>query len=147
MAEQNKKNGKPLPEMTPVTQPSWTAAVEQTLALQRCQTCQAWVWCPRPSCTTCGSVHLEWTEVSGRGVVYTFTIIRQVVGRVARAFEPDIPYIVAWIDLDEGPRICSNIVNCPIEQVTIGMPVQVFFDKVSADVALPKFTPLSQAGP
>jgi hypothetical protein len=81
--------------------------------------------------------------MSGKGEIYSFTVIRQVVGRAAsKSFEPDIPYVVAWVDLDEGPRMISNIVGCPVDQVTLGMKVSVAFEQASKDVWLPKFKPL-----
>jgi uncharacterized OB-fold protein len=81
--------------------------------------------------------------MSGRGEIYSFTVIRQVVGRAAsQAFAPDIPYVIAWVDLDEGPRMITNIVNCPVDQVQLGMKVSVVFEQVSKDVCLPKFKPV-----
>ncbi|NIO10454.1 MAG: hypothetical protein GTO40_21585, partial [Deltaproteobacteria bacterium] len=99
MAEQ----GKPIPRVTNLTKPFWDAAAQEKLVMQRCGQCQAYVWCPRSHCMECGSNKLEWTSVSGRGTVFSFTVIRQVVGRGAAAFEKEIPYIVAWVDLEEGP--------------------------------------------
>jgi uncharacterized OB-fold protein len=84
---------------------------------------------------------LEWTQLSGRGEVFAFTVIREVVGRALRGFASDIPYVTAWIDLEEGPRICSNIVGCPIEKVTIGMSVEVVFQEAAEGIYLPKFRP------
>ncbi len=84
--------------------------------MQHCNDCGAWVWTPRPLCNECGSEHIEWTPMSGKGEIYSFTVIRQVVGRAAsQSFQPDIPYVIAWVDLDEGPRMITNIVNCPVE--------------------------------
>jgi uncharacterized OB-fold protein len=133
---------KPLPEITPVTQPFWEAAAKGQLVMQRCSDCRSWVWCPRPACVECGSEKLEWTLLSGRGDVFAFTVIREVVGRALRGFASDIPYVTAWVDLEEGPRICSNIVGCPIEKVTIGMPVEVAFEEAGQGIFLPKFRPL-----
>jgi len=137
MAEQ----GKPLPRVTSLTQPYWEAAAQKRLVIQRCAKCGEYVWCPRPACSECGSEQLEWTAVSGRGTVFSFTIIRQVIARGAAAFEKEVPYIVAWIDLEEGPRFCSNVVDCPTDQITIGMPVEVVFDQASSEIVLPKFRP------
>ena len=82
--------------------------------------------------------------MSGTGEVYSFTVIRQVVGRAAsKAFEPDIPYVIAWVDLDEGPRLITNVVGCPVEDVKLGMKVTVQFDKASEKIWLPKFKPAS----
>ena len=130
---------KPLPEVTPVTKPFWDAAAQKKLVMQKCADCGAWVWCPRPLCGECGSDRLTWTALSGRGEVFAFTVIREVVGRALRGFEKDLPYVTAWIDLEEGPRICSNIVDCPIEAVKIGMPVEVLFDEARDGIFLPKF--------
>ncbi len=137
MAEQ----GKPLPQVTSLTQPYWDATAQKRLVIQRCTKCGEYVWCPRPACTECGSEQLEWAAASGRGTVFSFTIIRQVIGRGAAAFEKEIPYIVAWIDLEEGPRLCSNVVECSLERITIGMPVEVIFDQASSEIVLPKFRP------
>jgi uncharacterized OB-fold protein len=133
---------KPLPRINSVTAPFWAAAAEHRLRMPRCKACTAFVWPARPSCGECGGEHFDWTDLSGRGRVYSFTVIRQIVGGpAAKAFEPDIPYVVAWIDLDEGPRFTSNIVGCPIEAVNIGMAVEVTFDQASPDIWLPKFKP------
>lgn len=133
---------KPLPRINAVTAPFWSAAAERRLCMPRCRTCAAFVWPPRPTCGECGGEDFGWTDLSGLGRVYSFTVIRQVVGGpAAKAFEPDIPYVVAWIDLDEGPRFTSNIVGCPIEAVSIGMPVEVTFEQASPDIWLPKFKP------
>jgi uncharacterized OB-fold protein len=141
MAEPAKQIPKPLPDITPVTQPFWEAAANGKLIMQRCGECGSWVWCPRPACVECGSENLEWTQLGGRGEVFAFTVIREVVGRALGGFASDIPYVTAWIDLEEGPRICSNIVACPIDNVTIGMAVEVVFEEAAEGIYLPKFRP------
>ena len=143
MAEEKREIRKPLPEITPVTQPFWEAAARGKLLLQRCQACGGYIWTPRPSCIECGSDQLQWTEVSGRGTIYSFTVIRQVAGRgSSKAFEKEIPYVVAWIDLDEGPRMVSNVVGCAADDVKIGMRVSVVFEQLSDEISLPKFRPV-----
>ena len=133
---------KPLPAVTTEAKPFWDSAAQQKLIIQRCHDCNAWVWTPRPSCNECGSEKVEWTSMSGKGEVYSFTVIRQVVGRAAsKAFEPDIPYVIAWVDLAEGPRLITNIIGCPVEDVKLGMKVTVQFEKASEKVWLPKFRP------
>ncbi|MGH7875093.1 MAG: Zn-ribbon domain-containing OB-fold protein [Candidatus Binatia bacterium] len=134
---------KPLPAITTEAKPFWDAAAQNKLVMQHCKDCGAWVWTPRPLCNECGSEHIEWTPMSGKGEIYSFTVIRQVVGRAAsKAFEPDIPYVVAWVELDEGPRMITNIVGCAADQVTLGMKVSVTFEQASKDVWLPKFKPV-----
>jgi uncharacterized protein len=142
MAEAAKEIKKPLPEITPLNQPFWDGAREGKLVMQCCRDCDAWVWCPRPVCGECGSDRLEWKPLSGRGKVFAFTIIREVVGGALRGFAPDIPYVTAWIDLEEGPRFCSNIIGCPIEDVKIDMDVGVVFEDTGDGITLPKFKPL-----
>jgi len=80
----------------------------------------------------------EWAKLSGKGTIYSFTIYRVAYHP---AFKDDIPYVVAIIYLDEGPRMESNIIGCPVEDVRIEMPVEVAFDDVTSDVTLPKFKP------
>ena len=112
MAETNLQ--KPLPTITSEARPFWEGAAKQKLLMQRCIDCSAYIWTPRPSCFECGSENIQWQELSGLGEVYSFTVIRQVVGRAAsQAFEKDIPYVIAWIDLDEGPRMITNVIGCP----------------------------------
>jgi hypothetical protein len=133
---------KPLPAITAEAKRFWDAAAQNKLVMQRCQGCSAWIWTPRPLCNECGSAAVQWTPMSGKGEIYSFTVIRQVVGRAAsKAFEPDIPYVVAWVDLDEGPRMITNIVGCPVEDVKLGMKVSVVFEQASKDIWLPKFKP------
>ena len=133
---------KPLPTITSEARPFWEGAAKQKLLMQRCIDCTAYIWTPRPSCFECGSENIQWQELSGLGGVYSFTVIRQVVGRAAsHAFEKDIPYVVAWIDLDEGPRMITNVIGCPVDAVNIGMKVSVVFEQQSPEVWLPKFKP------
>lgn len=145
MAEAERQPRRPLPEVTELTAPFWQAAREGRLVMQRCRTCGEYVWCPRPACTECGNPELDWQELSGRGSVYSFTVIRQLAGRGARAFEKDIPYVIAWVDLEEGPRFYTNIVQCPVDRVEIGMAVEVVFDPASSEINLPKFRPRGSA--
>jgi uncharacterized OB-fold protein len=143
MVEERKEIKKPLPEITPVNQPFWDGAKAGKLMMQRCKDCQSWVFCPRPICLECSSDKLEWVELSGRGKIFSFTVIREVVGRALRGFARDIPYVTAWVDLDEGPRFCSNVIGCPIEEVKIGMDVQAVFEDTGERITLPKFKPRS----
>jgi uncharacterized OB-fold protein len=141
MAESSKEVKKPLPEITPVNQPFWDGAKANRLMMQKCRSCSAWVFCPRPVCGECASEDLEWVEAGKKGKIFAFTIIREVVGTALAGFGPDIPYVTAWVDLDDGPRFCSNVIGCPIEQVKIDMPVEVVFEDTGRGVTLPKFRP------
>jgi uncharacterized protein len=143
MTDENRTIKKPLPQITPINQPFWDGAKAGKLMIQKCQDCGTWVFCPRPVCGDCASDKLEWIEVSGKGKIFAFTVIREVVGQALRGFAPDIPYVTAWIDLDEGPRFCSNIIGCPIDKVHIDMPVQVVFEDSRDGITLPKFKPVA----
>lgn len=128
---------KALPQPTPVSAPYWQAAREGRLVVQRCTACGHLQLYPRSLCTRCSGERLDWLEASGRGRVRTFTVIRRAV---SAAYEPDVPYVVALIALDEGPTLMSNVVGCAPEAVRIGAPVRVRFDAWTPEVTLPVFT-------
>jgi uncharacterized OB-fold protein len=134
---------KPIPEPNALTKPFWEAARNHKLAIQSCKSCGNKQWFPRAWCLECGSRKLEWAEVGGRGTVYSYTIIRQVIGNVP-AFQRDIPFVIALVELDEGPRMYSNIVGCKPDDIKIGMKVKVVFDDATETFTLPKFEPYSE---
>ena len=80
----------------------------------------------------------EWVKCSGRGKIYTFTVTNQ---NQAAGFRESLPYVMAYVELDEGLKMLTNIVDCPPEQVKIGMPVEVVYEDVTRDVTLAKFRP------
>ena len=127
---------KPLPRPKPVSVPYWEAARKHQLQLQHCGACNAFIYYPRDRCPTCFSKQLEWKPVSGRGKVYSYTIVRRAS---TRSFG-DGPYVLAIVQLEEGPRMTTNIVAAP-EQVRVDMPVTVCFDDVTPDHTLVKFKP------
>lgn len=131
---------KPLPQPTPVSQPFWDAAKERRLSIQRCGSCERYVFYPRPLCPYCGSTELTWTDVSGRGVVYSYTIARRAT---MRAFAEEVPYVIAIVELTEGPHMTTHIVGCEAEAVAIGMPVEATFEDANDEVTLVKFRPAS----
>jgi uncharacterized OB-fold protein len=128
---------KPLPKPTPTSRPFWDAAKRHELTIQRCGACKSYVYYPRDRCPKCFADQLEWQRVSGRGRVYSYTVVRRAS---ARSFG-DAPYVLAIVELDEGPRMTSNIV-APPEKVRVDMPVEVFFDDVMPDRTLVKFKPV-----
>jgi uncharacterized OB-fold protein len=121
---------KPLPKPSPTSRPFWEAAKRHELLLQRCGACSKFIYYPRPRCPHCFSDRLGWERCSGRGKVYSYTVVRRAS---SRAF-------VAIVELAEGPRMTSNIVTPP-EQVRVDMPVTVFFDDVTPEHTLVKFKP------
>lgn len=131
---------KPLPVAAnpDLTQPFWDATKRHKLVLPRCNACETAFFYPREVCPECLSGDLSWVDSAGKGQVYSFTVIEQPVDR---EFLGDIPYIYAIIQLDEGPRMISNVVECAIEDVRVDMPVTAVFDDVTSDVTLVKFRP------
>lgn len=132
--------GKPLPSLRKaVDETFWRAAADERLLLQRCGHCGEAQLVPRTWCQYCGSDDVEWVESGGVGHVHTFTVVRRAAA--LPAFEEDVPYVVGHVELDEGVRICTNVVGCDPEAVETGMAVEVTFDHVNEDIALPKFEP------
>jgi uncharacterized OB-fold protein len=131
---------KPLPIPNPDTSEFWGSCKKHQLLVQRCDSCHSYRYPPGPICPKCLSLDATWTKISGRGEVYTFCIARVPL---RPGFEPDIPYTVGVIDLEEGVRMVSNIVDCRPEDIKIGMKVMVTFDDVTDEITLPKFRPVS----
>ena len=129
----------PLPVATPETRPFWEAARRHELSLQRCRACSTYVFYPRAACPRCLSADLEWRRVSGRGRLHTFTVVH----RGARNFPLPTPYVIAIVELDEGPRLMTNLVGVEPDpaKIAFGMPVEVVFEDVSPEVTLPRFRP------
>jgi uncharacterized OB-fold protein len=127
---------KPLPRIDADTQPFWEGCKRHELLLQRCLDCGRYIWYPRQFCGHCLSDNTEWVPASGKGTIYTYTVIRQTR---ARGFRDEVPYVVAYIELDEGVIMMSNVVRVAPEKLYVGMPVQVTFEAATEEVTLPKF--------
>jgi uncharacterized protein len=124
-------------EVTSETKPFWDATASGQLALPRCQECSASIWYPRGFCPVCSSTSIEWVPSSGRGVVYSFSITRKGAG----VWADHSPYVVAYVELEEGPRVLTNIVDCPANEVHIGMAVAVVFHPTEEGPAVYRFAP------
>jgi uncharacterized OB-fold protein len=125
----------PAPRVNPEAKPYWDATAEGRLLLQRCSACAFVVWYPRGFCPQCSSRELAWFEASGRGVVYSFTINRRGVGDYADA----APYAIAYVELEEGPRVMTNIVD--FERLEVGDAVEAVFHPTAEGPALVRFRP------
>jgi len=137
MAE-DKKYKKPVPRIDEESKGFWEACQRHELYLQKCRACGAFRYYPRALCPACLSSETEWVLSSGRGSVYTYTVTHQ---NQAPGFRDDLPYVLAYVELEEGVRMLTNIVGCAPQDVHIGMPVEVSFDDVTPEVSLPKFKP------
>jgi uncharacterized OB-fold protein len=132
---------RPHPEQGALSRPFWEAAANQRLVLQYCVRTGRFQHYPRPVSIYCGGRELEWREVSGKGSLYAFTITR----RPPPAFAGQEPYVVALVDLDEGVRFMSSLVNCDINQVRTGMRVRVTWRQGDAPSVFPLFEPYDGA--
>ena len=128
----------PLPAITDDTRPFWEACSRHALVIQRCADCGTFRHLPAPVCWKCRSFAHTWAPVSGRGTVFTYAVVH-------RAFlpelEPCVPYVVAVVGLDDAPgvRLVSNLIDAEPGELRIGLPVEVVFEEVSAEVAVPRF--------
>ncbi len=127
-----------VPVIQPWTKTFWEGTRQGKLLIQHCRECDANIFFPKKFCPECWSGSLVWNESGGKGVVYTYTIMRDLVSPV---FMGDLPYVLAMVDLEEGIRMTTRIVNCRPEDVSIGMEVEVQFKTVSTDFSLPVFQP------
>ncbi len=130
---------KPLPVVTEESRPFWEGCRKGQLMLQYCTECQRYQFYPRLYCMQCGSNALRWVEASGHGVIYSYTIIHQ---NKSPEFVNDTPYNVAIVQLQEGPRLLSNVVDVDLGELRVDLPVIVVFDHVTDVITLPRFRPL-----
>ena len=119
-------HGRPLPQPDNVSAPFWRAAADGKVLIQECPKCAHRQFYPRAMCTACAATP-EWREASGKGTVHTFTVIRQ---NWANPFRDELPYVVAMIELDEGVKMMTNLTDCDVDDVHIGMAVQAYAEKV-----------------
>ncbi len=129
---------KPLPRIDEESRGYWEALARHELYFQRCRSCGTERFYPRAVCPVCLSSATEWVRASGRGTVYSFTVTRQ---NQAPGFRDELPYVLAIVELAEGPRLMTNVVGCAPDEVRIGMAVEVVFEDVTPEVTLAKFRP------
>ena len=134
---------KPVPRVTPDNQPFWDGCRAQTLTLPYCEECERAFLPASPVCPWCFGERIEWRPASGRGKVSTFVVVHQ---KWFPAFAGEIPYNVVQVELEEGPRITSNLVDIANEDIRVDLPVEVVFDDVSDDITLPRFRPRRPRG-
>jgi uncharacterized OB-fold protein len=131
---------KPLPTPTAITQPFWDALRQHKVRLQKCRGCARLIHYPRSRCPNCLSDRLDWTDVSGNGAVYTFTIARRAT---APQFQDEIPQRIAIVQLDEGPRLTTTLVNVEDADIKVGMRVRpVFEDQPGSEITLLRYEPV-----
>jgi len=130
---------RPIPQMSPENAPFYAALKEGTFVVPKCQACGNYNWTPYPACRTCQSTDQEWTRVSGKGELYTFTVIH----KGPKTFTEDGPYVEAFMKLDEEPGallVHGNLVGVPHDEIRIGMPLRIgYFDVPGHDMTLFQF--------
>ncbi len=131
--------------MTPATtiERYRNAAAAGTLLIQRCLGCHAYIHYPRIVCPHCRGLDLEWLEACGRGLVYSFSIVHQPP---SARWKGRVPYVLAIVELEEGPRMMTNVTGCAVDAVRCGMAVTVTFEERDGR-ALPQFRPADRQAP
>lgn len=119
------------PPITPETEPFWEAAAQNRFLLKKCEQCSRYHWYPRDPCPFCDNMLTDWVEGSGRGTVYSYS----------HFVRGPVPFIAAFVTLEEGPTMFTNIVDCDPVTLSIGMPVELTFRRSESGMAIPMFTP------
>ena len=126
---------KPTPEINDENRAFWEGCRQGELRVQKCSNC-GHIRHLSPACPQCLKAEHEWVVASGRGTVYSWIVVHQ---RYNRAFEEDLPYNVTIVELDEGPRMVTSLVDVENQDIKAGTPVEVVFDRVTEEITLPKF--------
>ena len=134
-----KERQRPLPEVQPFSRPFWDGTRAHKLLIQHCRDCDSLIFYPRRECPECWSTNLDWKESSGKATLYSYSVTYE---GVEEKFADDLPIILAWVDLSEGIRMTTNIVDCDTEDVYIGMELEVAFRPMTDEVTLPFFRPV-----
>ena len=127
---------RPLPEITPLTEPFWSALRERKLLVQRCDACQTLRFPPELGCFECGSTASSWVQMSGRATLWSWTV---GYPPLLPFFAERAPWPVVVVQLEEGPRMVTNVVDVPVEQYEFGMPLAADYEDVADDVTLVVF--------
>jgi uncharacterized OB-fold protein len=131
---------KPLPKPNADTKPFWEGCKDHQLRFQKCRECGFVRWPPSLLCPSCHSAESDWIRATGKGRVYSFAVYHVAFHP---AFKDDIPYVTAVVELDEGPRLLTDIIGCNPSDVTCDMPLDVIWHDISEELSLPKFKPIS----
>ena len=131
---------RPVPVPDEISAPFFDGARQGRLMLQHCAACNMWSFPVRERCPHCFAARLEWRQACGRGTLYTYTVMHQVMNP---GFASAVPYNVAQVDLEEGVRMVANIIGIPNNALRIGMKLEAVFEDVGDTVSLPKFRPVA----
>ena len=138
----DERTGRYLPIIYPEEIPFWEATKQRQLKLQRCNSCGK-AWYPiGPTCPHCFSSDFKWDTMCGKGVVSAFVIYHKAW---TKYFEDKVPYAVVQVQLDEGPRLTTNVRECGLRDIRIGMPVESIYEDITEDITLVQFRPVKGA--
>jgi len=129
---------RPVPNVNPETEPFWEAAAEGRFLVRECSDCGLVYYYPRALCPDCFSDDVEWLETDGEGEIYSFSTAYRMEGWP----EEDLPLVVAYVELDEGPRVMTNVVDCDPDALAIGDRVEARFVDTEEGIGIPVFAPL-----
>ena len=129
---------KPLPTIVGETRPYWESCRRGQLVIQQCALCQEYQFYPRGICAHCWTEDVHWVAATGRGTVWTYTVTYQ---NRTPGFAEEVPYVLALVELEEGVRLFTNIIECNPQEVRIGLPVEVTFVRANDRVTVPYFKP------
>lgn len=132
---------KPLPRGEDYNGEFYQFCKQRELCFQRCGDCRSWRHIPRESCPTCGSLDWRWERSSGKGKVFSWTVIHAALHP---GFVQDVPYAVVVVELEEGVRLVTNLMDAHVNQLSLEMPVEVVFHDVTPEFTLPKFRPIGR---
>jgi uncharacterized OB-fold protein len=125
-----------LPNPDLETQPFWDACRDGKFLLRHCNACGRDTYYPRPFCPSCWSDDVTWKEASGRGTLYTYSIVHV---NDLPPFNERVPYVAAIVELEDGPKVMTNVEGVPFDELRIGMPLALAFRTISDDVTIPVF--------
>lgn len=127
-----------LPNVDADSRPYWESAKAHAVKMQKCSRCEEFRFYPSPACHFCGSLEFEWAPISGKGAVYSFTILERAKGN---SFADLVPVAIVMVSLDEGPVILSNLIEYEPDELSIGMRVTMDYEDVTDEITLPMFRP------
>jgi uncharacterized OB-fold protein len=127
-----------LPTPDQFTQPWWDAAAEGRLVISRCRTCHEAHYYPRPFCPRCGGDDVAWEDASGRATLYTWSVVYQ---NDLPPFSQKVPYVAAVVDLEEGPRMMTNVIGGDFDRLAVGLALHVDFEDIGEGFHIPVFRP------
>lgn len=137
----DEKTGRYLPFVYPEELPFWDSARERRLKLQQCGRCKR-VWYPiGPACPYCFSTNFAWSIMTGRGVIHNFVVYHKAW---TPWFEKHVPYAVVQVELEEGPRLTTNLLDCAIQDIKIGMAVEAAYEDITEEITLVQFRPVKE---